>query len=65
MHYIDESPHKDRSANAYEFVRRVCVWKRGGTTSLAAHKEEFSPRIIEIGSHTWVFRSESQSVSGC
>lgn len=39
--------------------------KRGGTKSLAAHKEEFSPRIIEIGCRTWVFRSESQSASGC
>lgn len=26
--------------------------------SLAPREEEFSPRIIEIGSCTWVFRSE-------
>lgn len=42
----------------------VCVWKRGGTESLAPHEEELSPGITEIGCRTCEFGSDSHIVSG-
>lgn len=43
-------------------VRHVCVWKRGGTESLAPHQEDLSPGIIEIGCRMCEFGSDSQIV---